>query len=211
MEPCHTNVAVLLLLSLLAVCCSCESYRVQLNSVHVCMFMIGQCRFEYRTQPPSSTVHDCNPYNDNLDIRMSLECVVRRQINVTDDFEIRWFRQNTSGEVEDLGQGDPDEALSKDDWISRYHNKKLFRKQYNHSFAGKYWCQVINTTADPDQPLMRSNVFTLLPPDNYTAPTCFIQMKSPIQQEVNETCADLPAHSEQNTIFDTHLPHLGQK
>ena len=68
------------------------------------------------------------------------------------------------GAVEDLGCGDPDELLGSD-WYSRYQHKDFFNQQYNSSYIGKYWCQVINTTADPDQPLMRSNVFTLLAPD----------------------------------------------
>ena len=118
MELCYTSVAVLLVLSLLAVCCSCESYRVQLNCLHVCMFMIGQCGFEYRTQPPSSTVYDCNPYQDNI-VRILLTCIVRRQISVTDEFEVRWFKQNTTGGVEDLGRGDLDEALG-NDWLSQH-------------------------------------------------------------------------------------------
>ena len=139
-----------------------------------------------------------------------LECVVRRQNGVTDDYEIRWFRESTSGTVEDLGRGDPD-ILQGSGWLSRYHNTKLFNQQYNPSFVGKYWCQVINTTADPDQPLMRSNVFTLLPPDSYTASTC--SGTAVIQQEVNKTCADPPVHSELNTLLHTSAvikaTHLG--
>ena len=50
---------------------------------------------------------------------------------------------------------------------------------------GKYWCQA---TADPDQPLMRSNVFTLLAPGNYSGAPC-----SPLQTVDNTTCADLDA------------------
>ena len=171
------------------------------------MFMIGQCRFEYLAQPPSSTEYGCNPYQDN-GVKISLECVVRRQINVTDDLEIKWFRENTNGGVEDLGRGDPDLAQG-NIWVSRYHSTKLFNQQYNYSFAGQYWCQVINTAADPDQPLMRSNVFTLLPPDNYTGSTC--SRSATIQYVNNVTCADLPVHSEQNTPHDktTHLPFLG--
>ena len=124
-----------------------------------------------------------------------------------------WFKENTTGGVEDLGRGDPDVRQGKD-WVSRYHNTKLINQQYNHSFVGKYWCQVINTAADPDQPLMRSNVFTLLPPDNYTAPTC--SGAAIIQQVDYVTCADLTVHSELNTLHDasvviqtTHLPHFG--
>ena len=147
-------------------------------------------------------------------IGISLECVVRRQPSVSDLFEIRWFRENTTGVVEDLGRGDSDMAQG-NDWLSRYHNAKLFNQQYNPSFAGKYWCQVINTTADPDRHLMRSNVFTLLPPDNYTR-LLSCSPSSSVQVIENETCADLPVHSELNTLHDTtvvtqttHLPHLG--
>ena len=130
------------------------------------------------------------------------------------DYEIRWFRENTAGGVEDLGRGEPDVPQGENDWLSRYHNAKLFNQQYNPSFAGKYWCQVINTTADPDQPLMRSQVFTLLPPDNYNESTC--SQSTALQRINNVTCADLPVHSEVNTIHDTsvvtqttHLHFLG--
>ena len=146
-------------------------------------------------------------------IKISLECVVTGHPGVNDLFEIRWFRENTTGVVENLGQGDPDVLLG-NDWLSRYHNTKLFNQQYNPSFAGKYWCQVINTTADPDQPLMRSNVFTLLPPDNYSRLLC--PPSSIVQVIDNVTCADLPVHSELNTVHDatvvtqtTYLRHLG--
>ena len=45
---------------------------------------------------------------------------------------------------------------------------KFLNQPYSPSLLGKYWCQVINTTADPDQPLMRSNVFTLVAPGDYS-------------------------------------------
>ena len=153
--------------------------------------------FEYTRQPPSTTLNCCTPY-DNGFIAITLECVVRYQTN---EFEIRWFRKNTTGAVEDLGLGDPDKSQGKGSmhWFSLYHEKNFNRQKYNSSYLGKYWCQVINTTADPDQPLMRSNVFTLLAPENYTQPTCASQ--STVTQTMNnETCADLPVHSEQTTL-----------
>ena len=117
----------------------------------------------------------------------------------TNEFEIRWFRENTTGTVEDLGLGDPNQSQGNMHWYSRYHDSDFFNQQYNPSYLGKYWCQVINTTADPDQPLMRSNVFTLLAPENYTQPTCVNQ--STVTQTMNNiTCADLPVHSEQTTL-----------
>ena len=85
-------------------------------------------------------------------------------------------------------------------WWSRYHNKNFYNQQYNPSYLGKYWCQVINTTADPDQPLMRSNMFTLLAPEYYTQLTCTTELE--VQSENNSTCADLPVavYSEQITL-----------
>ena len=144
------------------------------------------------------------PMSPDAMIKISLECVVRRQPGVNDSLEIRWFRENTTGVVEDLGRGDPDIAPTiGNDWTSRYHNTKLFNQQYNPSFAGKYWCQVINTTADSDQPLMRSNVFTLLPPDNYTRPHCF--PSSSVQVIENETCADL-SMTDQSDLTSEPVP-----
>ena len=127
---------------------------------------------------------------------------MRKESRVTDGYEIRWYRENTTGEVEDLGRGDP-EVLQGNDWLSRYHSTKLVNQQYNPSFAGKYWCQVINTTANPDQPLMRSNVFTLLPPGSYTATTC--SAPTAIQHISNVTCADLPVGFELNTLLYTSV------
>ena len=65
--------------------------------------------------------------------------------------------------------------------------------------ASIYWCQVINTTVDCDQPLMRSNVFTLLGPENHTGSTC--PGISTRQSVHNITCTDLPAQTEQTTLL----------
>ena len=151
--------------------------------------------FEYIQQPPSTTLECCNPYQDGL-IAIALECTVRHQTN---EFEIRWFRENTTGAVEDLGLGFPNRSQGSMHWFSRYHDSDFLNQQYNPSYLGKYWCQVINTTADPDQPLMRSNVFTLLAPESYTQPTC-VNQTAVLQTMENITCADLPVHSEQTTL-----------
>ena len=179
-------------------------YLLLLNFSKSTLLLKGLCRFEYRTQPPSSTVHGCNPYQDNI-VRISLACVVRRQTGINDSFEIRWYRKNTTEGVEDLGRGDPDQGQGID-WVSRYHNTKLLNRQYNPSFVGKYWCQVINTTADPDQPLMRSNVFTLLPPEDYVGTTTCT-----VQQIENKKCADIPVDFEQNTKLAPKYLHLSTK
>ena len=44
--------------------------------------IIGQnCSFAYLAQPPSSTQQGCSPYNQqNNIVRISLDCVVRRQL-----------------------------------------------------------------------------------------------------------------------------------
>ena len=103
-------------------------------------------------------------------------------------FEIRWFKKNNAKEVVDLGLGNVQEIRINMtlETKSRYHNERFFNHAYNPSFLGKYWCQVINLTADRDQSLMRSNVFTLLPPDNYTGQSCAAS-----QFTNKTTCADL--------------------
>ena len=106
---------------------------------------------------------------------------------MTDQFMIKWFRENTTGVVEDLGLGD----------VSQLSVGQLsdYDHPYSPSLLGKYWCQVINKIADSDQPLMRSNVFTLLTPGNYSGPTCSSIPGLKYQVVRNITCADL--HSEQ--------------
>ena len=153
------------------------------------LLLTGQCSFEFRAQPPSTTLHGCNPYHNNK-IQISLECTVRRHNIVNTSYSIRWFRENTTGVVKNLGIGDPI-SQQDNDRTSRYHETEFLNQHYSPSLLGKYWCQVINTTADPDQPLMRSNVFTLLAPGDYNETTCTV-----VQRETNLTCADLPAHGQ---------------
>ena len=114
---------------------------------------------------------------------------MRRAVGESTSYLIRWFRENTTGAVEDLGLGDPVVQLGRNR-TTQYHDTEFLNQPYSPSLLGKYWCQVINTTADPDQPLMRSNVFTLLAPENFSGPTC-----SGVQSMMNTTCADLPAHT----------------
>ena len=128
---------------------------------------------------------------------------------MSDQFMIKWFRENTTEVVEDLGLGDPVIPVYIGHNISEYHDTNFINQPYSPSLLGKYWCQVINTTADPDQPLMRSNVFTLLAPGDYSGPTC-ISKRLQFQVVQNITCADLhieltaiPAHSDQTTL-STH-------
>ena len=148
-----------------------------------------QCSFEYNTQPPSTTLQCCDPYDEDQTIQIVLQCGVRRPSVLSDQFMIKWFRENTTGAVEDLGLGDPDNDLGIEQ-LSTYHEAALFNQHYSPSLLGKYWCQVINTTADPDQPLMRSNVFTLLAPGNYSRPTCSSTPGWKYISVQNITCAD---------------------
>ena len=108
------------------------------------------------------------------------------------------------GLVQCLGLGDPVSQLSNadgsSDRASRYHDKNFINQPYSPSLLGKYWCQVINTTADPDQPLMRSSVFTLLAPGNYSVVMC----NDAVQSRDNITCADL------SNRIETTTSHLSQ-
>ena len=150
------------------------------------------CSFAYLVQPLSTTLQSCNPYSqhrNDIIVAISLGCTVRRHSTVNTNYSIEWFRENTDGLVQCLGLGDPVSQQSITDRSSRYHDKKFINQPYSPSLLGKYWCQVINTTADPDQPLMRSNVFTLLAPLRYNEPMC-----TTVQADNNISCADLPDH-----------------
>ena len=131
---------------------------------------------------------DCNPYDNNNNITiivLVLECVVRIVDGISDEeFRIRWFHiENTTGALAELGLGHS--SVQGNDWSS---SSTFSNQPYDPSLLGKYWCQVFNTTADAEgQPLMRSNVFTLLAPGDYSGSTC-----TTVQEERNETCADLP-------------------
>ena len=91
--------------------------------------------FEYTQQPPSTTLNCCNPIDQNGFITIVLECYV---MNQTNEFEIRWFRENTTGAVEELGLGDPDNSQGSMHWFSRYHDSDFLNQQYNPSYLGKY-------------------------------------------------------------------------
>ena len=114
---------------------------------------------------------------------------MRRNFTANTSYSISWFRENTTGSVKSLGTGFP-LVQHGTDRTSRYHDIELINQLYSPSLLGKYWCQVIDTTADPDQPLMRSNVFTLLAPGNYSGLQC-----TGVQTVNNLACADLSAHS----------------
>ena len=169
------------------------------------VFSAGECTFLYVGQPPSTTMQDCDPYftYDNLSnyIWIRLVCIVRTHKDLQGIFEIRWFKKNSTEEVVDLGLGHEQEMHTNMtlETRSRYHDERFFNRAYNPSFLGKYWCQVINTTADPDQPLMRSNVFTLLPPDNYIGQSCATS-----QFTNKTTCADL---SDSKLLASTAMNH----
>ena len=113
---------------------------------------------------------------------------MKRHSTVNTNYSIEWFRENTDGLVQCLGLGDPVSQLSSTDRLSRYHDNKFINQPYSPSLLGKYWCQVINRTADPDQPLERSNVFTLLAPWNYSVAMC----SNAVQSRDHVRCADEP-------------------
>ena len=120
----------------------------------------AECNYKYLSQPPSAIDH-CDPYSNHI----VLECTVRKKPGAA-EFEIRWYAEETyiTGTVVDLGSGyDPaaNNGPGGLDRTSRYE----FQSPYE---PAKYWCLVIKM-GDIDQPLMKSNVFTLLAPEEYTA------------------------------------------
>ena len=157
-------------------------------------------------QPPSTTLDNCNPYETTTGIPISLQCIVRTKTSLNGTYKIRWFKENDTSNV-NLGRWSPEIYSSVSNTIYMYINTtstyrfKQVTQQNNSSFLGKYWCQVINTTADPEQPLMRSNVFTVLPPDKYNGSGC---SSRPFLQD-NITCADLNDTTQTRTAITTNF------
>ena len=157
-------------------------------------------------QPPSTTLDNCNPYETTNGIPISLQCIVRTKTSLNGTYKIRWCKENDTSIV-NLGRQNPENYSSVSNTMhmyinttSTYHFKQV-TKRHHTSLAGKYWCQVINTTADPEQPLMRSNVFTLLPPEYYTGSGC---SSWPFLQD-NITCADLNDTTQTTTAITTNF------
>ena len=174
--------------------------------MHIGLILAGECAFQYVRQPPSTITHNCNPYITANGIEISLQCIVRTKTSLSGTYEIRWFKENDTGTV-NLGRQNPENYSSVSNTMhmyinttSTYHFKQV-TKRHHTSLAGKYWCQVINTTADPDQPLMRSNMFTLLPPEYYTGSGC---SSWPFLQD-NITCADLNDTTHTTTAITTNF------
>ena len=155
-------------LCIIADCCSGEYYWDTIScQSQIMQLSAGECSIWYIRQPPSTTIQDCSPYDSFNAIQIRMECIIRIPKGTSIMLEIRWFMENTTGFVVNLGNGsfENTRTLSNTKNVlvtSQYHDTNFYNQQYNPSFLGKYWCQVINATADPDQPLMRSNVFTLL-------------------------------------------------
>ena len=56
---------------------------------------------------------------------------------MSDQFMIRWLRENTTGVVEDLRLGDPITSVSVDQ-LSTYHDTAFRDQPYSPSLLGKY-------------------------------------------------------------------------
>ena len=156
-------------------------------------------------QPPSTT-DNCNPYKTAIHIPICLQCIVRTKTSLNGTYEIRWFKENDTSIV-NLGRWSPEKYSLVFNTMYMYINTtstyrlKQVTQQYNSSFRGKYWCQVINTAADPEQPLMRSNVFTLLPPEYYNEYRC----PAGLFLQDNITCADLNDTTQTRTAIATNF------
>lgn len=127
-------------------------------------------------------------------IQVTLECAVRKQPMMRDvnSFEIRWFRRTLDDDIDGLGPGDPI-TVQGSTTISRYHDLNFFNAIYEdedlEDVVGDYWCQVFNTAGEEPVPLMKSNIFSLLPPMRYNQSTC--NLVPNILRVDNTSCADL--------------------
>lgn len=114
-------------------------------------------------------------------------------------FDVHWFRQTPEGEVRDLGRG-----LTVSETVNRISIRLTFYNMVCTNFmaAGDYWCQVVNTTAQPHTKLGMSNVLRIGYPNQYN-PLSLSTCTGDHRNKTN-TCADLPAsHTADRSLEST--------
>ena len=134
-------------------------------------------------QPPTNL--SCNPFDTRVPTpvwRLRTICTAQR-LSGSQTFDIHWFHRKRNGEVEDLMR--PETWTSSDTLEEVYFNINWINEQYNTDMLGEYWCQIIVTSEQPNIYLGISNVFTIDPPESYTASRC-----SQIVQVSETLCAD---------------------
>ena len=147
---------------------------------------IADCSFQYTEQPPHSLT--CNPYT-NETVQITITCKV---VKLNDDLccYIAWFAES-AGTVRPLVFGhsisEGTNFVQSRLAITPNLGSKFCNKIKNGS---KFWCQVVNTTGGAYQPLMKSNVFELMAPEDYNDQRCPTTV-----METKTTCADVPTSS----------------
>ena len=122
----------------------------------------GQCtNFQYIVQPPTEL--PCNPFNGNK-WKLRTICTVQT-LNGSQSYEIHWFQRDKNGVVTDLGR--PEFFTSGNHRKEVYYGLHLNDKDFTESMLGTYWCQVIDTSQQPNLYLGTSNNFTILRPNEY--------------------------------------------
>ena len=128
----------------------------------------------------------CNPFDTKVPTpvwRLTTVCEAQK-LSGSQTFDIHWFHRKTNGEIEDLMR--PEIWTNSDTLETVYFGNNWINQQYNTDMLGEYWCQIKVTSEQPNIYLGISNVFTIDPPESYTAPRC-----SQIIRVSETLCADM--------------------
>ena len=122
----------------------------------------GHCTdFQYTVQPPTEL--PCNPFNGNK-WKLRTMCTVQI-LSGSQSFDVHWFQRDKNGVVTDLGK--PEFYTSGNNRKEVYYGLNLNDNDFTESMLGTYWCQVIDTSQQPNVYLGISNSFIILRPNEY--------------------------------------------
>ena len=105
-----------------------------------------------------------------------------------DSFDLSWYRRRSNdGMVENLGPGDMRQEHTDTESIVLSGITGLNLAAFSEDMPGDYWCQVEVTNSSGQFPLARSNILTLLRPEDYPG----LSVCSGVHSVGTHTCADI--------------------
>ena len=144
-------------------CALCAS-----NYQAVSFFRIGEC-FLFYTQQPSTTLKNCSSRPERyFELRMACIIIKSEEGNESNSFDLSWYRRRScDGVVQNLG---PDN--SKQEWgdgvrINLQGIANLNGAPFSEEMPGEYWCQATITNDSGQYLVTKSNVLTVLRPEDY--------------------------------------------
>ena len=125
--------------------------------------------------------------------------------NEIDSYDLFWYRERScDGLVENLGPGSGEIETTNSERIMLQGIANLNNAPFSEEMPGEYWCQAVITNSSGKYLATRSNVLTVLRPENYTG----LSVCSSVQFTDASKCAYPPILSTCNLycISETIIP-----